>query len=449
MVLSYNNDISQMKKYMIRRIATLAWPVVVEMIFLVIGGVLTTAMVGRFGPVVVAAVGLATMLQITCAMVISSAGTGAGALVARNFGAKNILMAQKIAGQALVIGFLSSILGALFCYFAGTRLVKIASPDANVIALASEFITIMVFFLPFLAITSVCLAAVRGTGKTRVAMLVAIIGQFISLSVTYSLLFIFKIGAQGAIWGISASQVLVAFVSFLAVHSKYTLGVGFSHIFPLDKQVILSIFKISMPAGFEQIAIQSGRMGFSLLMATAGATQFAGHNVALQIESISFMPGMAVGIAAMTLVSNNLGRGLYHRAKDYAWLSCILGATMMGFFGVLFYVFSANLTRFFIDDPAVLKWGIGCVAVSAIEQIPLAISMIIPGVLRGAGDAMTAMYVAVFGTWFIRMPMIFLLKYLGYFNVVTGWMCAFLDILVRAMLFIWILRKKNWQRIKI
>lgn len=442
-------EMSNTKKYMVGRIGRLSWPVVAEMICLVIGGVLTTAMVGRFGAVEVASVGLATLLQITSSMVISAAGTGSGALVARAYGGRDPERARQIAGQALVIGFSASIFASFLCYHAGRALIAFASSDKAVVEMASGFLAMMAFFLPFMSITSVSLASVRATGKTRVAMCVAVVGQLLSLSVTYSMLFIFKIGVHGAIFGMSASWVAAAMMSFFAVRSEYTVGLRLRHILPVRKEVIKEVLKISMPAAMEQIAIQSGRVAFALLMATAGATQYAGHNVALQIESISFMPGMAFGIAAMTLVGQNLGRGLPHRARQYAWLTCIVCAVLMGCIGILFFIFAEPLTKFFIDDPEVLAWGAGCVRISGVEQIFLAIGMVLPGALRGTGDAASAMYVAVFGSWCFRIPLILLMKYLGNFDVIIGWICTFFDIVIRSLLFIYIVRKKDWNKIEI
>ena len=431
------------------RILGLAWPVVAEMLCLVTGGILTTAMVGRFGAVEVASVGLATLIQVTFAMVTAAAGTGAGALVSRAYGAGRIEDARNIAGQALVMGITGSIIAALFCFTVGRMLIAIASPDTAVVEMSSSFLSIMAFFLPFMAMINVCLASIRATGKTRVAMCVAIIGQVISLSVTYTCLFVFKIGVHGAIFGMSASQVVAAMVSFMAARHDLIFGLRFKNIFPLQKDIIRNVLKISLPAGFEQLAIQSGRIAFSLFMATTGAIQFAGHNVALQIESISFMPGMAFGIAAMTLVGQNLGKGLPHRAKEYAYITWAICAMLMGSIGIGFYVFAENLTSFFIQDPAVLSWGTACVRVAAIEQVFLATGMVLPGVLRGSGDTVSAMYVAILGSWVYRLPLIFFIKHFGYLTVEIGWFCACSDIAIRALLFIYIVRKKNWQDIKI
>jgi Na+-driven multidrug efflux pump len=120
----------------------------------------------------------------------------------------------------------------------------------------------------------------------------------------------------------------------------------------------------------------------------------------------------------------------------------------MGIMGLLFYFGAERLTRFFIDDRDVLAWGTGCVRIAALEQAALAVDMVLPGALRGMGDAMSAMYVAIFGTWCVRIPSILLLKYFGAFDVVAGWTVSLLDISIRALLLIVIIRKKNWNKLK-
>ena len=79
-----------MKKYdriMMQRVLGLSWPVILEMSGVMLTGVLTTAMVGRLGAVALASVGIATMVQLASAMVVSAFGTGASAIVGRESGA--------------------------------------------------------------------------------------------------------------------------------------------------------------------------------------------------------------------------------------------------------------------------------------------------------------------------------------------------------------------------
>jgi len=86
------------KNYMRRQIYRLAWPVILEMSVVMLVSVVVTAMVGRFGAASLAAVGLATMVQFSSAMVFAAAGTGSAAIVAREVGAGNRDAVRAVTG---------------------------------------------------------------------------------------------------------------------------------------------------------------------------------------------------------------------------------------------------------------------------------------------------------------------------------------------------------------
>ena len=88
------------------QVLRLAWPVILEMSGVMLTGAITTAMVGRLGAVELSAVGIATMVQMASAMVVSGFGTGASALVGRESGAGQWDEVRKTTGQALLLGVL-------------------------------------------------------------------------------------------------------------------------------------------------------------------------------------------------------------------------------------------------------------------------------------------------------------------------------------------------------
>ena len=432
------------KKYMLVKIFCLTLPVIVEMLFTSLSGMFIIAMLGRFGAAEVAAAGLAMLLQATVSLVVASAGTGAGALIAQAHGAGNFEEARRVCGQTVGVAACLGVLAAAFCVFGIGRIIALTLPDPPVVSLTVEFILIVAVFLPFTAVAGVCLSALRATGRTRTAMAVAVLGQAAALLSAYFLLFVARIGIHGAFFALALAQVLMSGLGLWAVGSKYTLAVGREHILTVDKPLLRSIFKIGAPAALEQIALQGGRICCSLIMATAGAVQFAAHNVALQVETISFLPGMAFGITAMTLVGNSIGGGKPRRAKRYAWLTCWSGAGTVGAIAFLLYIFAGELTLFFIADPEVVRWAVGCVRVAAAQQVALAVSLCLPGALRGMGDTKSGMYVTLISTWFFRIPLFIFLRYIGEFNVLRYWYCAFMDITLRAALYIFIAGKKDW-----
>ena len=135
-------DISMMEQYRLQKIWHLSWPVIVEMLFLLMGGFLLTLMVGRFGAAAQAAVGLTVTMQVAISLVMSAAGTGAGVLVAQAVGAQKWDLVRSLAGQALLLGMVGGLILLLFGTPLALGIVYISGLKGEVAALTQEFLQI-------------------------------------------------------------------------------------------------------------------------------------------------------------------------------------------------------------------------------------------------------------------------------------------------------------------
>lgn len=434
--------------YMRQQILRLAWPVILEMFGTMMVGVLTTAMVGSFGAASLAAVGLATMVQLASAMVFAAAGTGAAAIVARETGAGNWLQVRTVTGQALLLGFIFGVVLAAAGLLGGELIFIVTGAEATVASLATSLLKITFVFSPAFLVMSIGNAVLRGIGQTRTAFIITTISNIISLLLGYLLLFgkgLPNLGPQGIAWGIGISQLAggVAVLAVLAVAPQIRLT--FSDIGRFDRAVMARILKISLPSGMEQLALQGGRIAFTFMLAGMGAVQFAAHQIAMQVESISFLPGFAFSVAAMTLVGQYLGKGTPQRAARYAWLTNKIAFWSMGLMGVIFFVFARPLTSLFINDPAVIEWGAACVRLAALEQPTLALTYVLGGALRGAGDTKWPMYITITGVWLVRLPLIYLFIIIWGYDITAAWWITAADFLIRSI-FLWRRFASNrWQ----
>ena len=113
---------------------------------------------------------------------------------------------------------------------------------------------------------------------------------------------------------------------------------------------------------------------------------------------------------------------------------------------VLFLVFAEPLTRLFISDPEVVRWGTLCVQIAALEQPTIAVSMVLAGALRGAGDTRWPMYIANGSVWLMRVPLVYLfVNVLGY-GIAVAWVITAVDFLARSIIFWLYFRSGRWQR---
>lgn len=435
-------------KYMRGKIIKLAWPAILEMFWIMVVNVLVTAMVGKFGAVALASVGLSAMVQFSSAMVFAAAGTGAAAIVARESGAGNWQQVRLVAGQAVLLGVVFGVLLAVVGYHVAPALFILTGAEPAVAALGSALLKIGFLFTPFFLVFSIGNAILRGLGQTRTAFYISSVSNTISLSLSFMLINGYGlpgIGPYGAAWGTGIGQFIGGITVLVVMALTAKVKLGWREVLSIHPGMMRRIINISVPAGLEQLALQGGRVTYTFMLAQAGAVQFAAHQIATQVESISFMPGFGFSVAAMTLVGQYMGKGMPHRSAQYAWLTNKIAVVSMSLMGLMFFLFSKELTALFINDAEVIYWGSMLVMIAALEQPTIAITYVLGGALRGAGDTKWPFYITTIGVWLIRMPLIYLFVVVWHYDLTVAWYITVGDFLVRSIFLWWRFASNKWQ----
>ncbi|NLP41334.1 MAG: MATE family efflux transporter [Veillonellaceae bacterium] len=440
--------IVNVNKYMRRKILKLAWPVVLEMFWIMVVNVSVTAMVGKFGAVALAAVGLSAMVQFSSAMVFAAVGTGAASIVARESGAGNWEDVRLVAGQAVLLGLVLGSLLAISGYFIAPALFILTGAEPEVAGLGSALLKIGFIFTPFFLVFSIGNAVLRGLGQTKTAFYISSASNTFALLLSFMLIngyLLPGIGPYGAAWGTGVSQLIGGIAVLVVLSFNGKIKLNWHKVFSIRAAVLKRIVAISVPAGLEQLALQGGRVAYTFMLAKAGAIQFAAHQIAVQVESISFMPGFGFSVAAMTLVGQYIGKGLPHRSAQYAWLTNKIAILSMTAMGVVFFLFAERLTALFISDTDVIYWGSMLVMIAAFEQPTIAITYVLGGALRGAGDTKWPMYVTITGVWLFRMPLIYLFVVVWNYDLTAAWYITVGDFFLRSIILWWRFASNKWQ----
>jgi putative MATE family efflux protein len=443
---------SPVKQYMRGQILRLAWPVVLEMFGIMAVSLLVTVMVGDFGPVALAAVGLSTLVQFATAMIFAAAGTGAAAIVARETGAGNWDEVRSVAGQALLLGLLFGIGLAVSGFAVAPYVFGLTGAEPEVAGLAGNLLRISCLFTPLYLLLAIGNSILRGMGQTKVAFGISSLSNGIALIIGYMLIYgrgLPGIGPYGAAWATGLCQGIGGILVLIVLASRPRIDLRVRDIFTIRPVVMKRILAVSVPAALEQLALQGGRIVYTFMLANVGAVQFAAHQIAMQIESISFMPGFGFSVAAMTLVGQYLGMGMPHRAAQYAWLTNKISFWSMTGMGVVFFLFATQLAGVFIDDPEVVHWGTLCVMIAALEQPTLALNYVFGGALRGAGDTKWPMYTTTTGVWLIRMPLAYLFISVWHYPITAAWYITASDFLIRSLILGWRFSSNKWQLAKV
>ena len=178
-----------------------------------------------------------------------------------------------------------------------------------------------------------------------------------------------------------------------------------------------------------------------------GTSAIAAHQLANTGESLCYMPIFGFTTAAPTLVAQNLGAGDKERAfKQGAWCTWISVAVIFAA-GVIQFILSEQIIDLFSNDPAVIALGGKMLRIEAFAESFFAITTVLSGVLRGAGDTKWPFYISLAGMWLLRVPVAFVLINGFGWSLHAVWVGMALDLILRGLISLWRFRKGGWMHV--
>jgi MATE family multidrug resistance protein len=230
-------------------------------------------------------------------------------------------------------------------------------------------------------------------------------------------------GVTGSSWATSFARVYLMLVLLIAVwradrnhHYGLLLSLREKASRRIEYQHLRRLFLLGAPAGasiFVEIAI------FALvtaLIATFGRLSLAGHEVALQCASTTFMVPFAISAATSVRVGHAIGRmriGIGTTANVIAagWSGIGTGAAFMLCASVLLLTVPSKIAHIFTPDPGVIAAAIPLLLIAAGFQFFDGVQITATGALRGAGNTTAPFITQLIAYWVIGMPLGILLGF--------------------------------------
>ena len=430
-----------------KSVLTLALPVTVSSLLQRTEGIAAVFLVGGLGATSIAAVGLGQLLAFMSTTLVSGLSVGANVLIAQLWGARRTKDVGEAATHLLGLAALVSC-GLVLLGLSLNRLtMELLGAEQDVIALALPYSNLIFLVIPCTIFLQVLSSIMQGTGDTKTPMYALIGVNLIYLTIAYPLVY----GLWGfPAWGLTGAAVATGLAEGTGV--LYLLWANrrvFKRSLVIRRDLMRSTWQIGAPVSGERIFQQAGIIIYTKVVLLYGTVTYAAHQVGLSIESLSFLPGYGFAIAAATMVGQSIGAGKYVRAKLENWEANRLASTAMAAMGVLFFFFPYILLRAFTHDEAVIELGTVFLRIVAVLQVPLALTMVLAGSLRGAGDTRFIMLATTIGMWGVRVPLAITAGPWLAMDVLYVWSAMIADWTVRMALLLWRYRSEQWKTIRV
>ncbi|MCH2266588.1 MAG: MATE family efflux transporter [SAR324 cluster bacterium] len=409
------NLYSQLKRFTHESSLTLKLgiPVIIAHLLQTLMQFVDTVMAGHVSSHDLAGLAIATALYHPVFLLMLGILISLGSIIAQLFGANkpNEIVTNVIQGLWLsqVLAFISILILANpepVLYWMGY--------EQEVIRVAGDYLRAICWGMPAVYAFIVLRMFSEGLSITRPTMYLSLAGLGVNIVSNYALMFghfgFPALGAVGAGWTTSVVH-WVMFIAMLVFCLKANRFENYRKFLAFGRPAWLylrEILRIGLPNGFG-LAAEVGMFAMvSLLMGTFGVTAIAGHQVAINIASVTFMLPMGLSIAISIRVGQAKGRGDYVDTRYIGYAGIILSILIMAVTASVFILIPEKIVGLYSDDANVRTLAVQLLYMAAIFQLSDGMQVGALGALRGLKDTRVPFVANVVAYWGVGLPLAYL-----------------------------------------
>lgn len=414
-----------------REILHLAWPLIATQASFTVMLFCDRLLLAHYSEVALQAALPGGLLSFTLCCGFMSVAGYTSTFVAQFFGARNRAACSRSTAQGVLFALATAPL-LILLILPGRWLLIHCGHAPEVLAAELPYFTILMLGTVATPLNAAISSYFTGQGRTRITMLVTILSNVVNLTLDYLLIFgkfgFPELGIRGAAWGtviagFISPALLFCFYFSREEHRQFQTRSTFIY----DHLLFWRMIRFSLPSGIHLALDLASFSAFVLLTGRMGEVALAASNIALSINTLSFMPLIGLGIAASIIVGQYQGRRDSDHAEKSAHATFQLALLYMAVVGFFFVFCPDFFIRMFLRSDA---------AALAVEIIPIgrillliltlwgfadASNLIYGSALKGAGDTRFVMIFSVALAWLMLVPgQLIIIEWLKC-GIVTAW----------------------------
>lgn len=334
---------------------------------------------------------------------------GAGVVIARFFGARDIENMQKAIHTTIAFGLVASIILTIVGMILAPQILILMDTPANVLPESVTYFRIYFAGSIGLVMYNIFVGILQAIGDSKHPLNYLIISSVINVILDIVLITFFHMGVGAAAFATIISQFISATLCLIRLlRSKEEYRVSLKKI-GFDKEMLKMIIRYGLPSGLQNSIIAIANVVVQSNINAFGEMAMAGCGAYSKIEGFAFLPITSFTMALTTFVGQNLGARQYERARKGAKFGMLCSMGIAEFIGIVMFISAPILIAAFNNDPEVVSFGTDRARTSALFFFLLAYSHCISAILRGAGKSMVPMVVMLIFWCVVRVTFLIVL----------------------------------------
>ena len=367
--------------------------------------------VGKFvGDNALAAVGSAMpILNLLLALFVGIA-TGAGIVVSQSFGARDRDGLTKAVGNCIALSVLATILIMIVGPLVTMPLLTMLGTPDSIIGWCAQYLNIYFLGIVGFFFYNMLSGVLRGLGDSVSALGFLLLAA--ALNVVLDLWFVRSMGVAGVALATVIAQGISAifcYIKLARMGDIFDLNLKTMKLIPA---VARRILQIGIPSGITQAIMATAGMVVLNLTNAMGETVIACNVIVMRVDGFAMLPNFTFGQAMSVYTGQNVGAGKFDRVHKGVKQGGLIAAAFSTAITLILLFLSPVLFGFFTDTPELIDLATRMIRLMAVGYICISVTQVLGGVMRGAGDTVSPMWISIASTFFIRIPVAYLIAYL-------------------------------------
>ena len=362
--------------------------------------------VGKYvGDGALASVG--SVLPIINMLLVLFIGISAGAtiMVSQYFGAKNREQLSITIGNCITLTAIVSIVMMIIAPPFIRPILRLLNTPESIIDGCAGYLTISMFGIAGMAYYNILSGIIRGMGDSVSALIYLLVATVINIVLDIWFVASFKMGVPG----VALATIISQFISSaLCMWKLLKMKDAFEikpDSFRLRKDCIKTLVKLGLPSGVTQAIMSSAMIIVQSLTNQFGELFIAANVVVMRVDGFAMMPNLSFGMTMTTYAGQNIGAKKMDRistgSKHGLLISVICSTVITG----IILIFGKYLMMAFTDTPELVNLSVNLMKILAVGYIAMAVTQSLGGVMRGAGDTVTPMWITIITSVLLRIPL--------------------------------------------
>lgn len=367
--------------------------------------------VGKYiGDNALSAVGSASPILNLLLVLFIGISAGASIMVAQYLGAKRREDLSKTVGNCITVTFFACVLLILIMTPLIRPILEALDTPESIIDWCWDYLFISLVGIAGLAFYNILSGIIRGLGDSVSALVYLLVATVINIVLDIVLVKYMEVG------GVALATVIAQCISSVLCLMKLSRMTWFfdfklKYLKP-EAKFVKTIIRLGLPSGLTQAIFSSAMLIVQRLTNSFGEQFIAANVVIMRVDGFAMMPNFSFGTALTTYAGQNVGAGLYDRVTKGAKQGTLMAVGCSSIITIAILFFGKGLMGVFTETASLVEMSYNLMKILAVGYIAMAVTQSLSGIMRGAGDTMTPMWISLVTTVAVRVPVAYIISFL-------------------------------------